>query len=517
MLGRDAILEALELLHQRRASLAGFGEVAGRQKQTGSPVTQHEVGVGLGALELGQRYRILFRRRDVTVFQDLASVLAGLVGATHVLAETAVLELHLAATAVTLDARPFVALELELALLDLVAIAIGVATTDVQLAAVVNDVGIHRGATDTAAVLGTQRFGFRLFAIGGGDKLVGRDQVDGLLAALFRRQRIAGATEEDTGGGGTDTHLAAAIRAIDIGQHHLVGTHAPLFRRLVRFLQLLGKLGIEGIQHLLPLQAPLGDAIELVFHLGGELVVHQLDEVLNQTVGDNLTHLLGEETATIDPHIPTIDDGGDDGGVGRRTTDAAFFQLAHQRRFGEACGRLGEVLARIQFDQFQNLADSHCRQLAVFTLAAHRRQRLGPTGEAQGTATGLELELTCLDGQGGGVVLGRGHLAGHELTPDEVVQAHRIRFHPFQHFGSHLHAGGADRFVGLLGIGLGTVEVRLGRQVGCAILLADVFPHRLNRLFAEVGGVGTHIGDVTRFIETLGHHHGLLDPEAQTG
>ena len=71
--------------------------------------------------------------------------------------------------------------------------------------------------------------------------------------------------------------------------------------------------------------------------------------------------------------------------------------------------------------------------------------------------------------------------------------------------------------MGLLGIGLGTVQVRFGRQVGRAILLADVFPHRLDRLFAEVGGVGTHIGEVTRFIEALGHHHGLLDPEAQPG
>ena len=71
--------------------------------------------------------------------------------------------------------------------------------------------------------------------------------------------------------------------------------------------------------------------------------------------------------------------------------------------------------------------------------------------------------------------------------------------------------------MGLLGAGLGTIEIRIARQIGGAILLADIFPHRLDRLFAEVGGVGTHVGDVTRFIETLGHHHGLLDPEAQTG
>ena len=68
--------------------------------------------------------------------------------------------------------------------------------------------------------------------------------------------------------------------------------------------------------------------------------------------------------------------------------------------------------------------------------------------------------------------------------------------------------------VSLLGIGLGAIQIRLGWQIGRAILLADIFTNRLNRLFAEVGGVGTHIGDVTRFIETLGHHHGLLDPEA---
>ena len=104
-------------------------------------------------------------------------------------------------------------------------------------------------------MLGTQRIGFRLVPVGGGDELVRTDQVDGLLAALLRRQGIAGAAEEDAGGGGTDTHLAATIRAVDVGQHHLVGTHAP-FMGLVGLLQLPGELGVEGVEHLLPPRLP---------------------------------------------------------------------------------------------------------------------------------------------------------------------------------------------------------------------------------------------------------------------
>ena len=60
----------------------------------------------------------------------------------------------------------------------------------------------------------------------------------------------------------------------------------------------------------------------------------------------------GLELFLVALHIAAVDDGGDDGRIGGRTTDAVFFQCLDKGRFGVAGGRLGELLLALQVARF---------------------------------------------------------------------------------------------------------------------------------------------------------------------
>lgn len=46
--------------------------------------------------------------------------------------------------------------------------------------------------------------------------------------------------------------------------------------------------------------------IEAVFHLSGKIVVHQIAEVLFQTVGDDFTHLFSVKTTVLGTYIAAV-------------------------------------------------------------------------------------------------------------------------------------------------------------------------------------------------------------------
>ncbi|MNZ46308.1 hypothetical protein D3C78_639860 [compost metagenome] len=382
-----------------------------------------------------------------------------------------------------------------------------------QLALFVQQVGVHRRAADRAAMLVAQHAGFRLALVVRGD-LVARDQVDGRLAALFRRQRIAGATEEHASGGSTDHHRPAALAARDVGQGRLIGAHAGVAD--FGHLQLLLEVAVELVEQVLPVALALGHVVQVLFHAGGEAVVHQVGEALVEALGDDVAHLLGVETPVVGGDVTAFLDGRDDRRIGGRTTDTALFQLLDQAGFGIACRRLGEVLAGVEFDQLECVALVHDWQHVVFTRLALLRQDLGVTVELEDAALGTQLEIAGSHADGGGQVFRRWHLAGDELAPDQVVQALGIALHAGQLGRLEVDVGRADRLVRLLGAFLARIEIRLGRQVFLAELAVDETAHHIDGVGRQVGRVGTHIGDVAGLVETLGHHHGLLHTEAET-
>lgn len=124
---------------------------------------------------------------------------------------------------------------------------------------------------------------------------------------------------------------------------------------------------VEGAQHGGQLLFAFCYLVELVLHLGGEVIVHDLREVLLQEVVDHDADVGGDEFAPLRSghfclglsgdgvvlecvygigalgaglvaldHVLALLDGGDEGGVGRRTSDAQLFQFVHEAGLGVA-------------------------------------------------------------------------------------------------------------------------------------------------------------------------------------
>ena len=62
---------------------------------------------------------------------------------------------------------------------------------------------------------------------------------------------------------------------------------------------------------------------------------------------------------------------------------------------------------------------------------------------------------------------------------------------------------------------LAAVGVRLFWQILLAESLLDIATRHTDRISRQVGRVGTHVSDVARLVQALGHHHGLLHAKAQ--
>ena len=68
----------------------------------------------------------------------------------------------------------------------------------------------------------------------------------------------------------------------------------------------------------------------------------------------------------------------------------------------------------------------------------------------------------------------------------------------------------------LLGRGLAGIRVGLGRQIARAVGAFDVRAHRGHGLAREVGGVGSHVGDVAGLVQALRQCHSPAHPEPES-
>ncbi len=187
------------------------------------------------------------------------------------------------------------------------------------------------------------------------DRLVSGYQVDRVLAALFRRQRITGAAKKHAGTGGADLHGPTTLAAGDIRHRGFVGLHA-VWLWLLCLLEEPAEFRIEAVEEITPGQLPGGDIVEILFHAGREPVIEQLAEAALQPLSNNVAHFFSVETLVLKTDVAAVLDGGDNRCVSRRPSDAALFQLTHQAGLGVARRWLCEVLGGFQLDQLQNIA-----------------------------------------------------------------------------------------------------------------------------------------------------------------
>ena len=122
--------------------------------------------------------------------------------------------------------------------------------------------------------------------------------------------------------------------------------HGHLLARHVRFhFAHLGHERLpEVLHHHYPVLLAAANAVELVFKVAGESVVHVLREKLHQEVADNLARVRRREPTAFQFGVLAVHQRVDDGRVGGRTANAIFFQRLHERSFGVARRWLREML-----------------------------------------------------------------------------------------------------------------------------------------------------------------------------
>ena len=119
---------------------------------------------------------------------------------------------------------------------------------------------------------------------------------------------------------------------------------------------------------------------------------------------------------------------------------------------------------------------------------------------------------------GGGGTGRVSHLGGDGTLPDQLVEAEFVVGQGTAHSvrGAEGVTRGADCFVGFLGVlALGGVHARCGGHELGAVQLGCLAACSGNCLLAQCHRVGTHVGDVTVFVEALRHLHGHAGGETQ--
>ena len=290
---------------------------------------------------------------------------------------------------------------------------------------------------------------------------------------------------------------------------------------LFRLLEIGFKAAVKFTQNVLPRDLALLDGVELLFHAGRELRVHDVGEfILHQLRHDAAERRDAQEFALLDD-ILTVDDGRDRGRVGRGSADAVLLKRADERRVGVARGGLGEVLLLVEALQLQRLPLGQRRQrggLFLLVIVAGFLIHGGVAGELQAARARAEFMHARGDLDGDAVIDGVRHLAGEEAAPDEPVEAVLLaRKVALEALGREVHVGGTDGLVRVLRAGLGLEAAGRGGIIVLAVAAEDESLRGGERLLADAQRVGTHIGDqahgalagdVHALVELLGDRHG---------
>ena len=323
---------------------------------------------------------------------------------------------------------------------------------------------------------------------------------------------------------------AARIAAIGLGREDMVGQHDVEGVENLRDAQvldlvgLLGEVGPELAQNVLPAQLAGRDLIELLLEKGGEVIFDELGEEALEEGGDDATAVLGDQRPFFEANVVPVLQYRDGRRIGRRAADAELFHLLDEAGFAVARRRLGEMLFDQRFVKLGGVADGERRQfLAVLVVfiaiggrldAVERQKAREGHNRADGAkhdrlAGGIDRDVRrrALD-------LGRTGLRGEGAAPDEAVKLLHVRI--ADGVGMAEHVGRPDGFVRFLGVlGLGLVDARRRRQVGGAELLLDGGAGRGDGFRGHLHAIGSHIGDDAFLVEALGDLHSPVGRHAQ--
>ncbi len=100
----------------------------------------------------------------------------------------------------------------------------------------------------------------------------------------------------------------------------------------------------KSLEQIFPRDLAIGDLVELLFEIGGEVIFDIALEEAFEKRGDKPALVLGQKRGLLFAHIAAVLQRREDLRVGRGAADAELFELLDQRGFAVARRRLGEVL-----------------------------------------------------------------------------------------------------------------------------------------------------------------------------
>ena len=242
--------------------------------------------------------------------------------------------------------------------------------------------------------------------------------------------------------------------------------------------------------------------VKLLLHVGGKLVVRNRLKLIYQQAGHTLAERRRTQRLVLLGHIVAVEDGRDRRRIGRRATDAALLHCTDKRRFGIACGRLGEVLCGVELLDRQRIPLVKARQrfarVALLFVVRAFLVHCGKAGECDRVA-GCAKHLSLAHD------IGRHrveqcirHLAGDKTRPDQLIQLVLVGRQVLTDFvRQQFDIRRPDGFVRVLRVSLSFEHTRLARIVLLAVTPANKARSGGGRLVRQTQRVGTHVGDQT--------------------
>ena len=247
---------------------------------------------------------------------------------------------------------------------------------------------------------------------------------------------------------------AILARRIDVRPQHVVERIQHLGdAQVLDLVDGADEVAPEILQHLLPGNLVVGDAIELFFERGGEIIFDVAREEILQERDHDAALVLAMQALLFELDVAAILQHLQDRGIGRGTADAELFHALDQRGFGETRRRFGEMLGDGEVLALQRFALAHGGEAATVLIVAvvvaafliEREEAVefyhlagGAQFQHAGASFGRDID-------GGAFQFGRFHLAGDGADPDQFIKPGLIGIEP------PAHIGGPPRQVGRAG------------------------------------------------------------------
>ena len=137
---------------------------------------------------------------------------------------------------------------------------------------------------------------------------------------------------------------------------------AEVGHEILQALDPVATAEVEALQPLEPLLVARCDAVEVVLHAGGEVVVDELAEVLLEERNDGEGEERGNERRAALEDVAAVEDRAHDRRVRGGAADAALLERLHEAGLGVARRRRGRVARRLELERLNRVPVLEVRQ-----------------------------------------------------------------------------------------------------------------------------------------------------------